>query len=196
MQAHRTRCIIGRHAPAIGLIEQAQRDDLDVGLAGVAREIRQRTRGQCRTERALRLELQQTPSVSRECHNSCASPTNTGGEKLADAVEATSPKLAAEFRRQTRQEITTYATFVVAVLQLLLGIYQVASGLAPAQITQIINEYQTTVVNLPSALLHHRRLLHRRPQIHPLRLRRHNTQRRGRQTIILKPPFASPVWSG
>ena len=72
-------------------------------------------------------------------------------EKLADAVEATSPKLAAEFRRQTRQEITTYATFVVAVLQLLLGIYQVASGVAPAQITQIINEYQTTVVNLPSA---------------------------------------------
>lgn len=34
--------------------------------------------GKCRTAAAPWAELQQTVSVSRECHNSCITPTNTG----------------------------------------------------------------------------------------------------------------------
>jgi hypothetical protein len=68
-------------------------------------------------------------------------------EKLAEAVEATSPKLAADFRRRSPQEITNYVNLVLTFLQLMLTVYQIAGAVSPAQVNQIINHVETTVIN-------------------------------------------------
>lgn len=72
-------------------------------------------------------------------------------EKLGDAVESASPELAASFRGRTPQENATYVHLVLAVLQIILTIYQVAGAVTPAQVTQIINNIETTVVNVTQA---------------------------------------------
>ena len=68
-------------------------------------------------------------------------------EKLGQAVEATSPKLAADLRSRNPKEIADYITLVIAFLELMLQIYQIASGVTPVQVTQIINQVETTVIN-------------------------------------------------
>jgi hypothetical protein len=71
-------------------------------------------------------------------------------EKLGALIEATSPTLAADIRRHSAQDVTTYVNLVLTFLQLMLAIYQIANPVTPAQVIQIINHIETTtIVNVP-----------------------------------------------
>jgi hypothetical protein len=73
-------------------------------------------------------------------------------EKLSGAVEPTSPALAKDFRRHSPQDITSYATLVVALIELMLHIYSIVHAVTPVQVTQIINHIESTIiVNPPPA---------------------------------------------
>lgn len=73
-------------------------------------------------------------------------------EKLGAVVEATSPKLAAEFRRHSPQDIATYIALVLTFIGLMLQIHDEVSPASPAQVTKIINHVEsTTIVNVRPA---------------------------------------------
>lgn len=73
--------------------------------------------------------------------------------RLGEAVEARSPELAARFRSRSAKDIVDYANLVLGVLQIILGLYQLAGGvLTPTQVTNIFNHIETTVINQTTVL--------------------------------------------
>ena len=85
----------------------------------------------------------------REVHTDgvCAWP----GMKPASAMLAT----ASSGQKQSREEILEYLSLLVAILGLMLTIYQIASPspLTPKQVNQIINEiHTTTVINVTTVV--------------------------------------------
>jgi hypothetical protein len=78
-------------------------------------------------------------------------------ERLVAAVESTSPKLAADLRQRSPQEIMPLLNLLVAVISMMFQIYGVVHPVTPTQIvtptqvTQIINivnHVQKTVINV------------------------------------------------
>ncbi|HME78743.1 MAG TPA: hypothetical protein VKI00_24750 [Mycobacterium sp.] len=60
-------------------------------------------------------------------------------EMLVAAVESTSPKLAADLRQRSPQEIVAIGNLLFAFITMMFQIYAVLHPVTPTQVTQIIN---------------------------------------------------------